>query len=294
MKNFSLVALLPLLSLVQPAGAETGISVLEKRCSEQERQIIQLEEENSRLRSLLESASKMDAPKRTAVPEDKTESKAPAAPQKPVYYTVAQGDNLSRIARKSGTTPEALAKLNNLKDAGLIRPGQKLKLPQTAPSMASKPTPQSSEVVASTPSNRAGTHIVKEGETFFGIAHKYGLSIETLTAANPKVNPRALRIGQSLQLVPGNVAHSVATTEPAPNPAPKSEPVLSPPAETSSKPVSNPTRFRSVRIDKEINFGDFAAAHGMEPAKLNALNGLHLESNTVLAKGSELYVSAQP
>jgi hypothetical protein len=58
--------------------------------------------------------------------------------------------------------------------------------------------------------------------------------------------------------------------------------------------VSNKPKIRSVRIDKEITFGDFAAVHGMEPAKLNALNGLHLESNTVLAKGSELYVSAQP
>lgn len=290
MKNFSLVALLPLFSLIQPAGAETGISVLEKRCSEQERQIIQLEEENSRLRSLLESASKMEAPKKAPAPEAKAEPKAPAGDQKPVYYTVTQGDNLSRIARKNGTTPETLAKLNNLKDVGLIRPGQKLKLPQTAAAIASKPATKTSEVVASTPSNRAGTHTVKEGETFFGIARKYGLSIETLAAANPKVNPRALQIGQSLQLVPENVAHSVATTEPTP----KSEPVLSPPAETSSKPVSNQPKIRSVRIDQEINFGDFAAAHDMEPAKLNALNGLHLESNTVLAKGSELYVSAQP
>lgn len=295
MKNFSLVALLPLLSLAQPAGAETGLAVFEKRCSEQERQIHQLEEENSRLRSLLETASKVEAPKKAPAPAAKAESKAPAAQtvaEKPVYYTVAQGDNLSRIARKNGTTPETLAKLNGLKDVGLIRPGQKLKLPQRAPAVASQPAAKTSEVVASSPSNRAGTHTVKQGETFFGIARKYGLSVKTLTAANPKVNPKTLRIGQSLQLVPGNVANAVAKTEPAP--ATKSEPVLSPPAETSSKPVSNQPKIRSVRIDKEINFGNFAAAHSMEPAKLNALNGLHLESNTVLAKGSELYVSAQP
>jgi ribosomal protein L7/L12 len=37
-----------------------------------------------------------------------------------------------------------------------------------------------------------------------------------------------------------------------------------------------------------------AAAHGTSTAKLNALNGLNLNSSTVLAKGSELYVPAQP
>ena len=291
MKKLSLVAVLPLLSLAQPAFAESA-AVLEKRVSEQERQIRQLEEENGRLRSLLETASKVEAPKKAPTPSTKESTPAGPPAQKPVYYTVAQGDNLSRIARKNGTTPETLAKLNNLKDVGLIRPGQKLKLPQTTPAVASTPTSNTAEKVESTPAHRGGTHTVKQGETFFGIARKYGLSVETLTAANPKVNPRALRIGQSLNLVPEQADQSVAKTEPAP--APKSEPVLSPKSEPTTQPVSNQPKIRSVRIDKEINFGDFAAAHGMEPAKLNALNGLHLESNTVLAKGSELYVSAQP
>ncbi|MFC7336202.1 LysM peptidoglycan-binding domain-containing protein [Haloferula chungangensis] len=292
MKNLSLLALLPLLSLVQPAGAETSTAILERRCSEQERQIQQLEEENSRLRSLLETATKMDAPKK-ANPSPKVDTQAPAAPStasKPVYYTVSQGDTLSRIAGKNGTTAESLAHLNNLKVDGLIRPGQKLKLPQSAV-VPSRSSGSSAEMVASSPANRGGTHTVKQGETFFGIARKYGLSVETLTAANPKVDPRALRIGQSLQLVPGASA-PVAASKAAP--APKSQPAPSPAAETSSKPVSNQPKIRSVRIDKEITFGDFAAAHSMEPAKLNALNGLHLESSTVLAKGSELYVSAQP
>lgn len=308
MKKLPFVAMLPLLFAVQPIGAQAQSSVLEKRCSEQERQIKQLEEENGRLRSMLETSSKIDAPKKTVDSAAKPSSSvlppvakptnpvpAPtASAKKSAYYTVAQGDNLSRIARKHDTTPELLAKLNNLKDVALIRPGQKLKLPQTAPAVASRPAPETkiSEKVVSGPAVRAGTHTVKEGETFFGIARKYGLSVETLTAANPKVNPRALRIGQSLQLVPESVSHSVAKAEPTP--APKSEPALAPAERNSSKPVSNQPKIRSVRIDKEINFGDFAAAHSMEPAKLNALNGLHLESNVVLAKGSELYVSAQP
>ena len=290
MKNLSLVAILPMLSLVQPAGAETSSAVLEKRCSEQERQIRQLEEENSQLRSLIETSSRTKVAEKPSAPDH--QSDAPAASSKPIYYTVAQGDTLSRIARNNDTTPAALAKLNKLKDVGMIRPGQKLKLPQTQVAVADQPVDKATEKLASPRSADGAIHMVKNGETFFGIARKYGLSVETLADANPEVNPRSIRIGQRLQLVSREVAEPVVKNEPTP--APKSEPVLSPSTEPSSRTVTNQPLIRSVRIEKEINFGNFAAAHGMETAKLNALNGLHLESNTVLAKGSELYVSAQP
>jgi hypothetical protein len=49
-----------------------------------------------------------------------------------------------------------------------------------------------------------------------------------------------------------------------------------------------------VTIDSEITYGDFAANHGTDTERLNALNGLDLMNATVLAKGSELYVPAQP
>jgi hypothetical protein len=43
-----------------------------------------------------------------------------------------------------------------------------------------------------------------------------------------------------------------------------------------------------------MTYGEFAAKHGTQIERLNELNGLDLNQNTVLAKGSELYVSAQP
>jgi hypothetical protein len=43
-----------------------------------------------------------------------------------------------------------------------------------------------------------------------------------------------------------------------------------------------------------MTYGDFAAKHGTDADRLNALNGLDLTNATVLAKGSELYVPAQP
>lgn len=45
-----------------------------------------------------------------------------------VYYIVELGDNLTDIAAKYGTTYQAIADLNNLKDPYIIYPGQKLRV----------------------------------------------------------------------------------------------------------------------------------------------------------------------
>ena len=52
----------------------------------------------------------------------KTEEKAAT------YYIVKKGDNLSKIAKKFGTTVNKIAKDNNIKNVNLIYPGQKLKI----------------------------------------------------------------------------------------------------------------------------------------------------------------------
>lgn len=46
----------------------------------------------------------------------------------PSSHTVARGETLGGIAKRYGTTPEKLAKLNGLKNPDLIYPGQKLRL----------------------------------------------------------------------------------------------------------------------------------------------------------------------
>lgn len=51
----------------------------------------------------------------------------PPEPEK-VYYTVVRGDNLSKIAKKFGTTVAQLVSWNNIKNANLIYPGQVLRV----------------------------------------------------------------------------------------------------------------------------------------------------------------------
>jgi LysM repeat protein len=51
-------------------------------------------------------------------------------------------------------------------------------------------------------SNSTRTHKVQPGETPMAIARRYHISLESLRAANPGLNPRRLQIGQSLA-IPG-------------------------------------------------------------------------------------------
>ncbi|RPJ35835.1 MAG: LysM peptidoglycan-binding domain-containing protein [Verrucomicrobiaceae bacterium] len=208
-------------------------------------------------------------------------------------YTVKPGDSLSKIARTQGCTVDALAKANGMKLSAVIQPGQKLKLP-------SKPgaAPATSNASAAN-----GVHIIQPGDTFAGISRQYGVSLESLLAANPGVNPKALKPGQKVQLAtaPKPPAPKPASpSEPAPTPAaspPATPPTVESPAAPETAPAESPPAnggVRTVMVDAETTFGEFAAKHGTDIQRLNELNGLDLTSATVLAKGSELYVPAQP
>jgi tetratricopeptide (TPR) repeat protein len=53
-----------------------------------------------------------------------------------------------------------------------------------------------------TPAGPMRTHVVKARETLAGIARRYGVKLEALSAANPKITARGLRPGQTLRIPP--------------------------------------------------------------------------------------------
>ncbi|MBB5350086.1 LysM repeat protein [Haloferula luteola] len=272
------------------SAAETG-DELRRRCDEQERQIRRLELENGRLRELLnESREAPVEPNRTDDLKRQAETLAPATPTHsaptatPAIHTVKAGETLSSIAKQHGTTSSKLAQWNGLKNEGLIRVGQKLKVESASPSVAQHKA-----------STEAVTHQVRSGETYYSIARRHGITVDALTRANPKVNPNALRIGQSLTIRDATAGASPAKSSPAPaQPAPAPREIAEKAPAKSSQTVSQPARFRSIHLKEKTTFGEFAAHYGTTPDKLNALNGLNLEAKQVLAEGSELYIPAQP
>ncbi len=250
----------------------------------------------------------------------------PATTENPKTYTIQAGDNMVSIARKHGTTSAILNELNGLKKDAIVRSGQKLKLPQSTaiaatqaepiPTTVSDPEPVASEpistsesVVSTEPassepiltpdasSSSAVKHTVADKETFYSIAKKHNVTINALIKENPSVNPNTIRIGQIVQ-IPGKPK----TTDLTSTSAPKPEQSLSP-SNQRNIPISNQTNStvnesraadKPIKITKEISYIDFAKKYNTTPARLDQLNGLHLDPTTILAKGSELYIPEQP
>jgi LysM repeat protein len=296
--TFSMLAASPL------GFSKTELEVLRSTVAEQERQIRHLEEENMKLRSL--------NGEKVAPPVARNEKPAAGVAAAGGSYTVKSGDTLAKISRKTGASVNTLTRLNGIKDPSRLKVGQKLKLPEAAvagdkPASAPHPAPAVGE-----------TYIVRNGDTFFSIAKKHSVSTESLVAANPRIKPSELRPGQLINLhrksAPAETAAEppkkseqagfvknspspvleespapVAASEPAASPSPAPQPE---PAPASAEPAK--TAVHSVTIDGEMTYGEFAAKHGTQVERLNELNGLDLTQNTVLAKGSELYVNAQP
>jgi tetratricopeptide (TPR) repeat protein len=73
----------------------------------------------------------------------------------------------------------------------------------TQPPASAQPAPANATNpgrLAATPAAAPRTHIVKAGDRPSSIARMYGIKLEALMAANPKVEPRRLQVGQILNI----------------------------------------------------------------------------------------------
>lgn len=95
------------------------------------------------------------------------------------YYIVQKGDSLWSVARKYGLTVDKLKQLNNL-SSNMLSVGQKLLVKDTS----------SSEEVGV-------YYTVKSGDTLYGIAKQYGLTVDELKAMN-NLKSNNLTINQKL------------------------------------------------------------------------------------------------
>jgi peptidoglycan endopeptidase LytF len=64
------------------------------------------------------------------------------------------------------------------------------------------PAPQGETVATSTPAGATRAYVVKEGDAPYSIAKRHGVKLEALMAANPGLDPRRLRVGQTLVIPP--------------------------------------------------------------------------------------------
>lgn len=104
--------------------------------------------------------------------------------RKLICVTVSYGDTLTDIARLFNTTVNDIVKLNDIEDANLIYPGQRLYL----------------WVSPSVPYACCDQYIVHRGDTLSGIAERFGLQWRRIASINEISNPDLIYPGQVLKL----------------------------------------------------------------------------------------------
>lgn len=113
-----------------------------------------------------------------------------------VIHVVAWGETLYSIARRYGTTVDAISAANGLSDPTRIYAGQRLTIPTAS-------TP-------SAPAEAGATHTVQAGENLYRIALKYGTTFQALADLNGIQNPDQVVVGQELTIPGSATAPSVS------------------------------------------------------------------------------------
>lgn len=104
------------------------------------------------------------------------------------YYEVQTGESIYDIASRLGVTKDEIIR-NNPEAADGVQAGMRLYFPAPAGTPA-------------TSVQQGTTHTVMQGETLYGLAKRYGVTVDELIAANPG-SDNGIKIGQKL-IIPTN------------------------------------------------------------------------------------------
>ncbi|NOX61332.1 MAG: LysM peptidoglycan-binding domain-containing protein [Chloroflexi bacterium] len=172
-----------------------------------------------------------------------TPEQAPANTPEPeqavVTYVVKRGDTLYSIALQFGVSMQALRAINQIDDPTTLRAGRELLIPIQA--------------------GRGGyVHVVKPGETLYGIAKQYNVPLDKLAEANGITDPTTLRVGQRLII----------------------------PSAASSSGQSGGQRIHVVRPGETLT--SIAAQYGVSPAAIIEANDL--DNPNEIISGQQLII----
>ncbi len=187
--------------------------------------------------------------------------------------TVADQTGLDVIANLADTTIRAIRELNPQYYRGATPPGE--------PVMVRVPRGSGNLVAQGyarlDPSERVNflEHVVRRGETLGEIAERYGVGLSAVRAANPRVRPRRMRIGQRLVIPLSQAARRRAASRGK--------------ARTVTRAAVPPSGYHTVKWGDTLWI--VSQRYGVTVGDLRAWNGIP-EGETLLETGQRLRVKS--
>ena len=107
-----------------------------------------------------------------------------------IIYTVKRGNTLSQIAREYRVSVEHIVELNYIQNPNRIYPGEKLRITESDRTDLA-PVDNTIQVY----------YVVKSGDTLYGIARKFGITLNQILKYNDIQNPNLIYPGQTIKIV---------------------------------------------------------------------------------------------
>jgi membrane-bound lytic murein transglycosylase D len=111
-----------------------------------------------------------------------------------VSYKVRRNDNLSKIAKRFRTDAHHLVKINKIKNPNSLYPGQKIKVPQSRPSIKLAKFEGDRNALID------GYYQVQKNDNLSKIAKRFDTNVIHLTSLNRMRDPNSLYFGQRLKI----------------------------------------------------------------------------------------------
>lgn len=165
-------------------------------------------------------------------------------------HIVAYGETLYSIARKYGVTPQALANANGITTQSWVYAGQQLTIPgDNTQAAAPAPAPQASP---------GGMYTVRAGDTLYGLARQFGVSVDAIAQANNIPPNGFLYTGWQLK-IPGAAASG---NSPSPTDAQNNAPANAPADSAQNTNAATDNQNNSAETNAPANPGNISPNTG--------------------------------
>lgn len=164
-------------------------------------------------------------------------------------HIVKSGETLTSIAKKYGTTVQAIDRINKIINPNRIHVGQIIKIP---PKISSN-SPASNLKSTQKPKKLTGTYTVKKGDTLASIAKRAGKTTQELAKANNISNPNRIQVGQKILIPEASLPKSTSVKPKPERKKPASTPIKPEIRQTRSKNTGSPKIEVKPKYDCECN-----------------------------------------